>query len=130
LRDHGFWTTDSGDGQTKFASDRYDHDELLSYPHVVIIVEPRNMVEECRKLSQVLAGHGVQVQQQGLRGLDPKWYQGFDEDERPTWDTTEAVEIEATYDPMTDIAVIIVSYISDDLLLKHGVQVSGADARN
>ena len=128
LRNHGFWTTDSGDGQTKFSTGQYDAAEVLDFPHICIVVEPRNMIEESRKLAAVLGGHGVQVQQRGLRHLDPQWYES--QDEAPTWDVKQAVEVEASYDPMTDIAVIMVSYINDELLRRYGIGLEVVNVSN
>lgn len=128
LRDHGFWTSDSGDGATKLGTDEFDPEDINDFGHVVIITEPRNMVEEARRAAAVLGGHGIQVQEQGLRTGSSLMC--FHEDDKPTWDTARAVEISASYDPANDVAVIMLCYITDDLLAQHGIGVEHDDVRN
>lgn len=55
LRQHGFDTTDSGDGQSK-------EENGLDVPHVHIVCHAQLLVYEADRLHRVLAMHGVTIQ--------------------------------------------------------------------
>jgi hypothetical protein len=89
LRGWGFHTCDSGDGVTKIAAGITD--DVLDFPHVVMRVDdPANLITEARRLRACL----VTVSQQG---------------DGEIW-------IEASYDPVNDVAVIFLGGLSDRLL--------------
>lgn len=87
LRDAGFDTRDSGDGVTKLAAGW----EALDFPHVVIRCEPAQVVAEARRLHTFVTEHGICVEPVGH----------------------SSVWIEASYDPVNDIATIMLAGMSD-----------------
>lgn len=99
LRALGFETSDSGDGVAKFDA---EGNELPGFegatsgfgvPHVVFIIEPAaRLVSEADRLLKVLILEGVEV---GL--VDPK----------------DSVNIQAAYDPVDGIAVVILDGLDD-----------------
>lgn len=91
LREAGFDTCDSGDGAT------HDHECDRSYPYVVIRVRPAEMAEEARRLRKVLRAFGCAVDTAI----------GMDESEPA---------IQATYDPVNDIATIDLTGVTDAAL--------------
>lgn len=99
LREHGFETTDSGDGVTKQASGEWDESQLCDVPHVVIRVAPEALVIEADRLEALLLGIGIRLT--GAPG---------------------EVSAEASYDPANRVGVIIVEHLSDALLASVGVR--------
>lgn len=77
LRSWGFNTTDSGDGITK-------GEDGLSHPHVFIVCDPPEMLAQADSLSYRLTSLGIAVGQVG-----------------------EDISIQATYDPITGTAIIM-----------------------
>jgi hypothetical protein len=53
LREHGFTTTDSGDGVSKPA-DWYSSGDALQYPHVAAIVDRARMCDEADRMQSIL----------------------------------------------------------------------------
>lgn len=84
----GFDTCDSGDGETHQDSGEREG------PFVVIKSSGRNLTAEAVELMQFLQHNGIEVVQIGVNG----------------------VQIQATYDPADDTAIIDVSGIHDRLL--------------
>lgn len=80
LRQHGFNTTDSGDGETR------DWDCDLGLPYVHMKVDPDSIALEAQRLMAVLKTKGVEI-------VEP--------DEEGT-----SQNIQATYDPVTDLAYL------------------------
>lgn len=94
LREHGFNTTDSGDGET------HEHacDREVSY--VSIVVENgRMLTSECHRLAGILLEH---MTEEGRQALGP-----MGEGE---------VAIQGSYDPMNLTAIIDVTGIHDRML--------------
>lgn len=87
LRDHGFDTRDSGDGET------HEHACDQDVPYVFIAVEPDDLVAEARRLRKLLLKAGVVT-----HPLDE--------------DGTLAC-IEATYNPAHPLAVLTLWNVSD-----------------
>lgn len=89
LIDHGFDTTDSGDGVSKFdaegkplpgwESDDPSFEWVSRTPHVYMRTEPDALASECDRLLRVLFDAGVKVKSIGL--------------------TDDAPNIQGTYDP-------------------------------
>lgn len=72
LRGHGFMTTDSGDGKTKFEKGWTEDDGVLPYPHVAINVSPENLIAETRRLKMLLESeHGIIVEPTPPEPPDP-----------------------------------------------------------
>jgi hypothetical protein len=85
LRSHGFETTDSGDGS------KADTMECAwPCPNVVIQVEPRDLISETNRLRNLVTGLGLAVKPM-TEDMDP-----------------QHVEIQATYDPADEVAIILV----------------------
>lgn len=84
LRERGFETTDSGDGESKPADER-----VFSCPHVAISTTGGSLVEECKRLVSALDAINVKTIPQSEEGTD------FDAGE---------VTIQGTYDPVADPA--------------------------
>lgn len=84
LRDHGFHTTDSGDGVTKPEDERVFH-----RPHVVSVVDPEVLVERANYLLWLLRSAGVDVDATGP-----------DDDDK-------TASVEASYDPCTKTGLIL-----------------------
>lgn len=95
LRWHGFKTTDSGDGDAKFA-DGDPPEGAIPFPHVAIIAEPGAMIAEADRLRDVLNGAGVTIGEIGP-------------------DETAPV-IQATYDPADGTATIMLLGVNDATL--------------
>jgi hypothetical protein len=98
--DHCFYTTDSGDGVSKFKDDP-DY-AALPYPHVVIVVDDHSeLCREADRLRQLLwIDHGIEAKPMG-----------------PEDDFCEP-NIQATYDPTDGTAVIILVNVDDSMLRK------------
>lgn len=90
----GFETTDSGDGQTKLANG-WSADEALDYPHVFVETESGEMAPAADGVRALLKRNGVDIQAANDDG---------------------APYIQATYDPVTGVAIIAVVGVSDDML--------------
>lgn len=93
LRAHGFDTCDSGDGETK----DIDDDCALDVPHVFMEVEP---AEELKMEADRL-----------VRLVDTL--------KLPMAIYEESVHIEATYDPVDGIALLMLQGLDDAVLGKH-----------
>lgn len=93
LNERDFQTCDSGDGKT--------HDYGCDRPHayVVMVVDPRELIGEARRLRLELAKVGIEVGSLNDRG-EPS--------------------IEATYDPGDDTALLDLCFVDDELLAKAG----------
>ena len=115
LRTHGVYTSDSGDGKTKFETGQDCC--ALEFPHVFAVTEPKRMVDEARRIAALLVAHGIYVQPVGYCMLGQDEAAATDED--VTWDVSEAAEIETSYDPMSDVATIMIARINDTILAKH-----------
>jgi len=90
LNMNGFETCDSGDGKTHdFECDR-------SFPYVVVHVAAEKLVEECRRLKELLSANGLEVQEQSPEEGSPA--------------------IQGTYDPGNDIAFIDLMGVDDAML--------------
>lgn len=87
LREHGFETTDSGDGVSK--KDLIASGDALDYPHVAIQVQPRALIDESGRLFDLLGKHGI---------------------------TPDSGTIQAMYAPADGIAVIMLMSVNDDSL--------------
>ena len=105
LRAHGFNTTDSGDGYSKFehhhCSGTDDDpcevcDTCLDYPHVAMTVKPEKLIAESKRLRSLLEDLMIEVYAEAV---------GYD------------VAIEASYDPVSNIALIFLSGVNDQVLL-------------
>lgn len=90
LNDNSFITSDSGDGLTNKPT---MGDEALDYPHVMIPVEPRDLVSEARRLKALLSEYGVIVPPTGMDETEPN--------------------ICASFDPGDDSAIITLTNVSD-----------------
>lgn len=104
LRGHGFDTTDSGDGKTKFPDgpDQPPVDACaMPMANVAILVEPAHLVDEADRLCALLEGAGVKV---GALSGGP-------EDD-------ELVEIQAGYDPADGSSVIVLMFLDDAKLAR------------
>jgi hypothetical protein len=66
LREHGFETTDSGDGVSKWSL--IQDGEALDFPHVFMVVRPEEMVAEARRLRGELASIGITCAPEGMGG--------------------------------------------------------------
>ena len=90
LREHGYETTDSGDGVTNVGV----IEGALEFPHVVIQVHPRNLVDEADRLMGDLWEAGVCIEPQGVDPSTPC--------------------IQATYDPgSSSTGIIMLMGVSD-----------------
>jgi hypothetical protein len=96
LREHGFDTTDSGDGRSKIEAG-FDAEEVLDYPHVVCIVAPADLVTEANRLADLVHERGVEVVPNGRREAGQ-------------------AEIAASYDPADDSAVLMLNHADDAML--------------
>lgn len=94
LRECEFQTTDSSDGITKPA--RGD-DEAMTVPHVAIVVHKHELIVEADRLAVLLEERGHPPQ-----SLSPK--------------AGDTPEIQATYDPANQTAVIVLLGVNDALL--------------
>jgi hypothetical protein len=54
LRGHGFDTTDSGDGVTKFATGAMEPEDLCDVPHVVMVTTLEALFPEANRLRNLL----------------------------------------------------------------------------
>lgn len=98
LRAHGFVTTDSGDGRTKFEKGWTEDDGVLPYPHVVIQVQPQELVAEAERLCRLLhAEHGVTIEPTPPEPPDPP-------------------QIDATYSVASGVAMIELKHVDDSML--------------
>lgn len=98
LRERGFHTTDSGDGRTKIAQGWTEDDGVLPYPHVVISVDPDKLVDEARRLRELLdAEHGIIVEPTPPEPPDPP-------------------QIESLYFVTSDNAMIVLNHVDDSML--------------
>lgn len=95
LRWYGFNTTDSGDGVTKFKGQEAPKD-ALPFPHVAMTVEPEQLVRTAKWLVVLFKALGVSIGQMTMDEASPS--------------------IEASYDPVTDVAVIMIAGIDDSML--------------
>lgn len=101
LRGLGFDTTDSGDGRTKLAAG-FDEGSALPYPHVAICVEPENLVRDADRLADLLQEeHGIEVGPTPPEPPDPP-------------------RIEASYDPSTGTAMLLLLHVDDSMLRGSG----------
>ena len=97
-RSLGIDTTDSGDGVTKLAAG-WDPGEAMDFPHVwASFDDPHRAVTAASRLRRALRDKGVELQQNGLPG----------------------VTIEASFDPVTGISVVMLNGLSDEMLMKAG----------
>jgi hypothetical protein len=104
LRGHGFDTTDSGDGKTKFPDgpDAPGMPCAMPVANVAILVEPEQLVAEADRLCALLQSVGVVVG--AITG-------NIDEDEH-------TIEIQAGYDPYDGSSVIVVMFLDDAKLAR------------
>lgn len=89
FRAHGFSTTDSGDGVSKAEELADDEGCALNYPHVVIVVEPAELIAETDRTIACLKAIGIECDPFG-------------------------VHVEGSY--AGDIGCIMISYINDEKL--------------
>lgn len=90
VRELGFVTTDSGDGRSKPAEAR-----VFDFPHVVMVTQPDRLIDHSRGLAEQLEQCGVEVTAQG--------------------DSTGAgVWIQATFDPRSEVGVIMLGGLNDE----------------
>lgn len=55
LQVEGFQTSDSGDGVSKFSPEsKYDVEDLIAFPHVIIMTAPEMLIDEARRLQRLL----------------------------------------------------------------------------
>jgi hypothetical protein len=101
LRQHGFETTDSGDGVTNVAAGM---EEALDYPHVMISVLPESLVEKTSLLLRLIEARGIRVNPMGSDPQEPA--------------------IQATFDPANKDypAVIMLSGVDDHKLFPQASQ--------
>lgn len=104
LRDHGFDTTDSGDGVTKLETGVMDPEDVLDVPHVVMVTEPDELVTWAKRLAHELSARGIDLVPEG-RG-------------EPT--------LSASYDPANGSSVLILYGVNDEMLF--GEASESADA--
>lgn len=90
LRAEGFDTMDSGDGVSKTAEGGWDMDAIIPVPHVAIRVSPSDVAAEADRLVSICAGLF------GRRVVPTETRQGADE-----------VEIHASYDPASGVALLV-----------------------
>lgn len=95
LREHGFQTTDSGDGVSKFQGGAPDTC-ALPFPHVAIVVSPDQLQREADRLFYLIESSGIDVH--ATLADDP---------------SIPVVNIEATYYPRESIAMILLTGVSD-----------------
>lgn len=100
LNDHGFETTDSGDGLSKFDAEGEPmkgwEDCVMPFPHVVISVDAIFLVRECDRLVRHLEAIGLSIGQQGL---------------------DDGIFIQGTYDPaLPDKGYILLGNLNDERL--------------
>lgn len=107
LREHGFETSDSGDGISKLAA---GDSEALEVPHVVMEVHKHDLIEEADRLTRILSEErSIEVAQTSAQpGAAP--------------------EIQASYDPANEIAIIVLLGLDDERLF--GVRGAQASAMN
>lgn len=101
LRAHGFNTTDSGDGKTKFPNGPEEPPTdacAMPMANVAIYTDADILVKEADRLCQLLQGLGIRV--------------GVLND----GDDHEVVEIQAGYDPVDGSSVIVVMFLDDEKL--------------
>jgi len=89
LRDNGFRTCDSGDG-TKAA----EMDCAVGYPMVAMLAEPGVLVAEADRLHALMLANGIDIREPGP-----------EEDDVPV--------IDASYDPASRVAVIVLVGVAD-----------------
>lgn len=65
LRNHGFETCDSGDGQT------HDYECDLPVPYVHMMVDPSKLVSETDRLVKLLSEQGVKLEPMNQEGTTP-----------------------------------------------------------
>ncbi len=116
LRANGFDTTDSGDGDHK-----YHHGEdcacTIPFANVAAVVDdPSELASEADRLVSLLRQLNIIVQPSGWRGADPELF-----GEPPDWDVNDAVEVDASYDPIQKVAVLLVLYLNDNKLASAGI---------
>ena len=120
FRENGFETTDSGDGASHTGDHAEDCDCEMPYANVAIVVDPGELAAEADRLAGLLEQLGVQIQPIGWRQAGEML--AFESpDDSPDWDVKEAVEIEASYDPVNNTAVILVLFLDDRKLAKAGL---------
>lgn len=105
LRSHGFDTTDSGDGKSKFALPEVDT-SAMSVPNVAMVVRPAaDLLVEADRLQALLVG----------LGLDPS-ETVRDEDmdqEYPAW------QIEGCYSPPNrEFALLLLTGVDDEKIAR------------
>lgn len=84
---HGFTTTDSGDGVTKYML--YGDDEALTAPHVAITTNPDRLFDDAERLRDALVAEGI---------------------------TLRPGQIQASYDPVDDSCVLLLLDVNDEAL--------------
>lgn len=100
LRGHGFNTTDSGDGQAKFADGFTEDDGVCPFAHATMVMHPSSLVPEADRLAQLLLEeHGIMVEP-----LGPE-----EGDEDPP-------RIDASYCPAMRSAMMILINVDDAML--------------
>lgn len=90
LRDNGFFTTDSGDGET------HEHECDRPHGYVVVIVPPERIARETLRLKAVLEQAGLKVVPQTLEG-PPEGH----------------CTVQAMFCPADGLAVVDVSHVHD-----------------
>lgn len=97
LRSHGFKTTDSGDGKTKFEQGFTEEDGVSPYPHVVIVVPKCMLAHHADRLADLLwSEHGIEVEPLPPEGNPPR--------------------IDASYCPASRCAMIQLLHVDDSRL--------------
>jgi hypothetical protein len=103
LREHGFETTDSGDGSKAATMEC-----ALNYPNVAIRIDDVDALQfEADRLYELLEEREIDVAPQGTDG------EPF---------------IQATYDPADGSSIIVLAYVNDELLF-HGSWEDAPDSR-
>lgn len=93
LNSLGFETSDSGDGKTNV---EIGMEEALPFSHVIIIVTPEKLVEETRRLRDVLQSKGIRIDAIAM--------------------DMELPSIQASFDPVDEIGIIFLSGVDDQKL--------------
>lgn len=97
LRSHGFNTTDSGDGKSKLKTGEFDDNDLINIPHVAMTADPAVLIMEANRLSDIVEDLNIATTEVGS------------EDDN-------LVQIQASYDPLNEVGLIVIFNIHDELL--------------
>lgn len=100
LNEYGFTTTDSGDGISKL---NINDGCALDYPHVMIVVDPDELLETTSNLVELFDSLGIDI--------------------GPIGNAEGLPCIQATYDPCAGSCqgIIMLMGIDDDLMRRHGI---------